>query len=130
MIYMVRHGETVLTPMRKFSGVGPLNPELTEKGLSQAAAVAGAIAKLNPEVFIASPFIASALRKLQRESGCEYENINVLIYKQKEEQKSPNLYFFNGTTPVKPITMDFIFGDMFGEENHEENRSEDNKSEY
>jgi ribonuclease H / adenosylcobalamin/alpha-ribazole phosphatase len=23
MIYMVRHGETVLTPMRKFSGVGP-----------------------------------------------------------------------------------------------------------
>jgi probable phosphoglycerate mutase len=55
MIYMVRHGETVLTPMRKFSGVGPLNPELTEKGLAQAAAVAGAIAKLNPEVLIASP---------------------------------------------------------------------------
>ena len=78
---------------------------------------------------IASPFIASALRKLQRETECGYENINVLIYKQKEEQTAPNLYFFNGTTPVKPITMDFIFGDMFGEDNHEENRSEDNRSE-
>jgi len=57
MIYMVRHGETVLTPMRKFSGVGPLDPKLTEKGLAQAAAVAGAIAKLNPEVLIASPLM-------------------------------------------------------------------------
>jgi probable phosphoglycerate mutase len=55
MIYMVRHGETVLTPMRKFSGTGALNPELTEKGLAQAAAVAKAIAKLDPEVIIASP---------------------------------------------------------------------------
>ena len=55
MIYLVRHGETVLTPMRKFSGTGPLNPELTEKGLSQAAAVAKEIAKLKPEVIVASP---------------------------------------------------------------------------
>jgi probable phosphoglycerate mutase len=29
MIYFVRHGETILTPLRKFSGTGPLNPELT-----------------------------------------------------------------------------------------------------
>lgn len=54
-LYLVRHGETVLTPMRKFSGTGALNPELTEKGLSQAVAVAKEIAKLNPEVIVASP---------------------------------------------------------------------------
>jgi len=74
---------------------------------------------------IASPFIASALRRLRRDEGCGYEEISVLIYKQKREQTAPNLYFFKGTTPVKPITMDFIFGDMMGEENHEENRSEE-----
>jgi len=55
MIYFVRHGETILTPLRKFSGTGPLNPELTEEGLSQAATVAKEIAKIAPEILIASP---------------------------------------------------------------------------
>jgi ribonuclease H / adenosylcobalamin/alpha-ribazole phosphatase len=54
-IYLIRHGETVLTPLRKFSGTGSLNPELTEKGKEQAAAVANEIAKLKPEVIVASP---------------------------------------------------------------------------
>ena len=54
-IYLIRHGETVLTPFKKFSGDGPLNPELTEIGLAQAEKVAAAVAKLNPEVIIASP---------------------------------------------------------------------------
>jgi len=54
-IYLIRHGETVLTPFKKFSGDGPLNPELTEIGLAQAEKVASAVAKLNPEVIIASP---------------------------------------------------------------------------
>ncbi len=48
MIYFVRHGETILTPLRKFSGTGPLNPELTEEGLAQAATVAQEIAKIQP----------------------------------------------------------------------------------
>ncbi len=54
-IYLIRHGETVLTPLKKFSGDGPLNPELTETGLAQAEKVAAAVAQLNPEVMIASP---------------------------------------------------------------------------
>lgn len=61
---------------------------------------------------IATPFIASALRKLRRDEECDFSDINVLIYKQKEEQEHPNLYFFKGITPIKPITMDYIFGDM------------------
>jgi probable phosphoglycerate mutase len=44
-----------LTPFKKFSGDGPLNPELTDIGLAQAEKVAAAVAKLNPEVIIASP---------------------------------------------------------------------------
>ena len=54
-IYFVRHGETILTPTRKFSGIGTLDPELTEEGLAQADRVASEIVKLSPEVLISSP---------------------------------------------------------------------------
>ena len=55
MIYFIRHGETILTPSRKFSGTGALDPELTEDGLAQAERVAKEVAKLKPEVLVASP---------------------------------------------------------------------------
>ena len=54
-IYMVRHGETILTPDRKFSGVGKLNPPLTEEGREQARKVAAEISKIKPDVLISSP---------------------------------------------------------------------------
>jgi probable phosphoglycerate mutase len=55
MIHLVRHGETILTPTRKFSGTGALDPELTEDGLAQADRVAAEVVKLKPEVLISSP---------------------------------------------------------------------------
>jgi ribonuclease H / adenosylcobalamin/alpha-ribazole phosphatase len=54
-IYFIRHGETVLTPTRKFSGTGSLNPELMQEGLDQADLVAEEAAKLGADVLIASP---------------------------------------------------------------------------
>ncbi len=54
-IYFFRHGETILTPDRKFSGIGPINPALTETGLAQAGALAKEAVKLGAEVLIASP---------------------------------------------------------------------------
>lgn len=54
-IYFVRHGETILTPTRKFSGTGALDPELTADGLAQAERVASEIAKLEPHFLISSP---------------------------------------------------------------------------
>ena len=54
-IFFIRHGETPLTPLKKFSGDGPLNPKLTQVGLDQAALVAKAVAALNPDVIISSP---------------------------------------------------------------------------
>ena len=54
-IYFVRHGETILTPERKFSGTGSLDPELMQAGLDQADLVAEEAAKLGAEVLIASP---------------------------------------------------------------------------
>ncbi len=54
-IYFVRHGETILTPTRKFSGTGALDPELTADGLAQAERVAAEVAKLEPDFLISSP---------------------------------------------------------------------------
>jgi probable phosphoglycerate mutase len=54
-IYFIRHGETVLTPTRKFSGTGSLNPELMQEGLDQADLVAEEAVKLGADVLIASP---------------------------------------------------------------------------
>lgn len=60
MIYFVRHGETILTPDRKFSGSGEPNPPLTAEGRAQAVAVATEVAKLTPEILIASPLLRAA----------------------------------------------------------------------
>tara|TARA_R110000803_G_scaffold110211_1_gene178595 strand:- start:550 stop:972 length:423 start_codon:yes stop_codon:yes gene_type:complete len=66
--------------------------------------------------FMASPIIASALRRLKNQNEIEdYKNINVLVYKAKEDTKIPNLYFFNNTKPIKPISLDYIFGEEMEE---------------
>jgi probable phosphoglycerate mutase len=54
-IYFIRHGETILTPTRKFSGTGALDPELMQDGLDQAELVAKEAVKLGAEILIASP---------------------------------------------------------------------------
>lgn len=54
-IFMVRHGETALTPFRTFSGAGGSDPELSPHGLWQAERVAAAIASLGITTVIASP---------------------------------------------------------------------------
>ncbi|MFI5617483.1 bifunctional RNase H/acid phosphatase [Streptomyces sp. NPDC051567] len=41
---LLRHGETALTPQKRFSGSGGTDPELSPAGLRQAAAVAEALA--------------------------------------------------------------------------------------
>lgn len=54
-IYFIRHGETILTPQRKFSGTSEIDPELMEEGLEQAKLVAMEATKLGAEILIASP---------------------------------------------------------------------------
>ncbi|MFM9683020.1 histidine phosphatase family protein, partial [Streptomyces brasiliscabiei] len=41
---LLRHGETALTPEKRFSGSGGTDPELSAAGLRQAEAVAEALA--------------------------------------------------------------------------------------
>jgi probable phosphoglycerate mutase len=69
MVYLVRHGQTALTPQRKFSGIGPLDPELTPPGLKEAELLANEIEKIKPDVLISSPLrrtrqTADAISKL------------------------------------------------------------------
>jgi len=54
-IYLVRHGETPLTPGRKFSGAGGSNPPLSEKGRKQADAIGKELAARKPDHLIVSP---------------------------------------------------------------------------
>ena len=70
-IFLIRHGETILTPFKRFSGDGELNPELTHIGLEQAEKVAAAVAQLNPEVIIASPLkrTTQTAEALSRQTG-------------------------------------------------------------
>ena len=54
-IYFIRHGETRLTPERRFSGSDGSNPGLTEIGFNQARAMAKEISARNPDILISSP---------------------------------------------------------------------------
>jgi probable phosphoglycerate mutase len=54
-IYLIRHGETPMTPERRFSGSGTNDPGLSETGLTQAAAVAKVVEEIKPDVLISSP---------------------------------------------------------------------------
>ncbi len=54
-IILIRHGETPLTPERRFSGAGGSNPGLSEKGREQARAVGRELARRNPDRLLVSP---------------------------------------------------------------------------
>ena len=40
------------------------------------------------------------------------EEISILVYKRDSDLTKPYLYFFEDTKAIKPITFDFIFGDL------------------
>lgn len=74
-VYLVRHGETALTPLRKFSGDGPLNPALTEIGRAQAKALATQIALLKPDLLFASPLrrTLETAQELEKSTGLKMQ---------------------------------------------------------
>ena len=57
VIYFVRHGETILTPERRFSGGDGSDPELSAEGIAQAEAVAKELAARKADVLIVSPMV-------------------------------------------------------------------------
>ena len=57
VIYLVRHGETILTPERRFSGGDGSDPELSPEGVAQAEAVAKELAARKADLLIVSPMV-------------------------------------------------------------------------
>lgn len=57
VIYFVRHGETILTPERRFSGGDGSNPELSDEGIAQAEAVGKELVARKADLIIASPMV-------------------------------------------------------------------------
>lgn len=75
MIYLVRHGQTALTPQRKFSGIGPLDPALTEAGQREAELLGKEVAKIAPDVLISSPLkrTRETATKISEQTGLKIE---------------------------------------------------------
>ncbi|MEV1008618.1 bifunctional RNase H/acid phosphatase [Streptomyces sp. NPDC049881] len=61
-LLLLRHGETALTPEKRFSGSGGADPELSETGLRQAEAAAAAIAAAGGVAGIVSSPLARCRR--------------------------------------------------------------------
>jgi probable phosphoglycerate mutase len=64
VIYFVRHGETVLTPERRFSGGDGSDPELSAEGIEQAEAVGRELAARKADLIIASPMVRTKQTKM------------------------------------------------------------------
>ena len=60
---------------------------------------------------IATPFITNTIKRLMRESNCQYNEVNILIY-QQDKTDDINLYFFIGTIPNKAISFQYLFNEL------------------
>jgi len=75
-IFLIRHGETALTPERRFSGWGSSDPTLSDHGKWQAEAVAEALSWHDIDVVVSSP----SARTLQTaEAITRRTNVSVVI---------------------------------------------------
>jgi hypothetical protein len=58
---------------------------------------------------LATPFISNTIKRLMRESNCEYKEVNVLAYLLNE---NINLFFFVGTKANKPLSFNYLFNEL------------------
>lgn len=114
-IYLIRHGETEFTAIRRFSG-SRLNPKLIDKGIEQAQAVAKYVKKLNPDVLIASPLIRTqeTAEIISKEIGipfetddswkeCDFGKWDGLTPEEVRDQYGENYESWIRSTSVPPI---------------------------
>jgi len=60
---------------------------------------------------LATPFITNTIKRLMRESNCEYKEVNVLAY-LKENEDDVSLFFFVGTKADKSLSFDYLFNEI------------------
>ncbi len=94
-IYLIRHGETPLTPERRFSGSDGSNPSLTERGREQARAVGALLATRKPVALYASP-----LQRTQ-ETAEEISHFVSLTPLIDEDWREASFGKWDGLTPLE-----------------------------
>ncbi len=94
-IFLIRHGETPLTPERRFSGSDGSNPGLTERGREQARAVAALLAPRDPKVLLVSPL------QRTRDTAEEIMKIVPLVPIIDEDFKEASFGKWDGLTPIQ-----------------------------
>ncbi|SCK17693.1 probable phosphoglycerate mutase [Streptomyces sp. WMMB 714] len=115
-LVLLRHGETPLTPSKRFSGSGGTDPELSGAGRRQAAAVAGALAERGTlQAVVSSPLrrcreTAAAVAKrtgldVRIEEGIRETDFGAwegLSFAEVRERYPDDLEAWLGSTGVRP----------------------------
>ena len=60
---------------------------------------------------LATPFITNTIKRLMRESNCEFKEVNVLVY-LTDVAEDVNLFFFVGTKANKSLSFDYLFNEI------------------
>lgn len=60
---------------------------------------------------LATPFITNTIKRLMRESNCEFKEVNVLVY-LTDVAEDVNLFFFVGTKANKSLSFDYLFNEL------------------
>ena len=60
---------------------------------------------------LATPFITNTIKRLMRESNCEFKEVNVLVY-LTDVAEDVNLFFFVGTKANKSLGFDYLFNEI------------------
>ena len=60
---------------------------------------------------LATPFITNTIKRLMRESNCEFKEVNVLAY-LTDVAEDVKLFFFVGTKANKSLGFDYLFNEI------------------
>ena len=114
-VFLIRHGETALTPERRFSGWGSSDPSLSEHGRWQASAVAEALSWHEIDAIISSPAARTleTAKELSKRSNvaivvnddfkeCSFGEWDGLTFAEVEKKDSSTLNKWLASSAVAP----------------------------
>jgi broad specificity phosphatase PhoE/ribonuclease HI len=114
-VFLIRHGETELTPERRFSGWGSSDPSLSDRGRWQASAVAEALSWHEIDAIISSPAARTleTAKEISKRSNaaivvnddfkeCSFGEWDGLTFAEVEEKDPSTLHKWLASSAVAP----------------------------
>jgi broad specificity phosphatase PhoE len=114
-VFLIRHGETELTPERRFSGWGSNDPSLSDRGRWQASAVAEALSWHEIDAIISSPAARTleTAKEISKRSNaaivvnddfkeCSFGEWDGLTFAEVEEKDPSTLHKWLASSAVAP----------------------------